>query len=69
MALLEVENLQTHFRTPDGINRAVDVPILAFGGDVAAGPIGARGTLADIGATIAHRLGLPLPAHGASWLT
>ena len=24
MALLEVENLQTHFRTPSGINRAVD---------------------------------------------
>ncbi len=24
MALLEVENLQTHFRTPDGITRAVD---------------------------------------------
>ncbi|MBJ7252012.1 MAG: ABC transporter ATP-binding protein, partial [Acetobacteraceae bacterium] len=24
MAILEVENLQTHFRTPDGINRAVD---------------------------------------------
>jgi peptide/nickel transport system ATP-binding protein len=24
MALLEVRNLQTHFRTPDGINRAVD---------------------------------------------
>ncbi|WP_198370308.1 ABC transporter ATP-binding protein [Roseomonas rosulenta] len=24
MALLEVENLQTHFRSPDGINRAVD---------------------------------------------
>jgi peptide/nickel transport system ATP-binding protein len=24
MALLVVENLQTHFRTPDGINRAVD---------------------------------------------
>ena len=24
MALLQVENLQTHFRTPDGINRAVD---------------------------------------------
>ena len=24
MALLEVENLQTHFRTPGGINRAVD---------------------------------------------
>jgi peptide/nickel transport system ATP-binding protein len=24
MALLEVDNLQTHFRTPEGINRAVD---------------------------------------------
>ena len=24
MALLEVENLQTHFRTPSGINRAVE---------------------------------------------
>jgi peptide/nickel transport system ATP-binding protein len=24
VALLEVENLQTHFRTPDGVNRAVD---------------------------------------------
>jgi peptide/nickel transport system ATP-binding protein len=24
MALLEIDNLQTHFRTPDGINRAVD---------------------------------------------
>jgi len=24
LALLEVQNLQTHFRTPDGINRAVD---------------------------------------------
>jgi peptide/nickel transport system ATP-binding protein len=24
MALLEIENLQVHFRTPDGVNRAVD---------------------------------------------
>ena len=44
------------------------VPILAFGGGVAAGPIGARASLADIGATLAHRLGVGAPAHGASWL-
>ena len=24
MALLEIEDLQTHFRTPDGVNRSVD---------------------------------------------
>src|ERR1700686_2098456 len=24
MALLEIENLQTHFRPPEGVNRAVD---------------------------------------------
>jgi ABC-type dipeptide/oligopeptide/nickel transport system, ATPase component len=24
MALLEIEQLQTHFRTQDGVNRAVD---------------------------------------------
>ena len=24
MALLEIENLQAHFRTPEGVNRAVD---------------------------------------------
>ena len=45
------------------------VPILAFGGGVAPGPIGARRSLADIGATLAHRLGLPAPASGASWLS
>ena len=44
------------------------VPILAFGGGVAPGPIGARQSLADIGATIAQKLGLPAPARGASWL-
>ncbi|MGE0849669.1 MAG: ABC transporter ATP-binding protein [Hyphomicrobiaceae bacterium] len=30
MALLEIENLQTHFRTPDGVNRAVDGLSLAI---------------------------------------
>ncbi len=44
------------------------VPILAFGGGAPAGPIGARASLADIAATIAHRLGLPAPASGVSWL-
>jgi phosphopentomutase len=43
-------------------------PILAFGGGALAGPIGARNSLADIGATVAHRLGLPAPASGVSWL-
>jgi phosphopentomutase len=44
------------------------VPIIAFGGGAPAGPIGARASLADIGATIAHRLGVAAPAHGRSWL-
>jgi phosphopentomutase len=44
------------------------VPILAFGGDVAPGPIGARNSLADIAATVADRLGLSAPASGVSWL-
>jgi phosphopentomutase len=43
-------------------------PILAFGGGVAPGPIGARKSLADIAATIAQKLGLPAPASGVSWL-
>ena len=34
------------------------VPILAFGGNVAPGPIGRRETLADIAQTVAHWLGL-----------
>lgn len=43
------------------------VPILAFGPDVAPGAIGRRETLADIGATVARHLGLPpLPA-GHAW--
>jgi phosphopentomutase len=44
------------------------VPILAFGGGVAPGPIDRRETLADIAETIARRLKLAAGAHGASWL-
>ena len=44
------------------------VPILAFGGNIAPGPIGRRDTLADIAETIAQRLGLAAGAHGRSWL-
>ena len=44
------------------------VPILCFGAGAKPGPIGARATLADIAATVAHHLGLPTGAHGASWL-
>ncbi|HEY1943352.1 MAG TPA: phosphopentomutase [Roseiarcus sp.] len=44
------------------------VPILAFGAGAPPGPIGACGTLADIGATIARWMGLPPLAHGSSWL-
>jgi phosphopentomutase len=43
-------------------------PILAFGGGIAPGPIGARTTLADIAETMARRLGLPGGEHGKSWL-
>jgi phosphopentomutase len=43
------------------------VPILAFGKNVPAGPIGRRDTLADIAETIAQRLGLGVGAHGRSW--
>jgi phosphopentomutase len=45
------------------------VPILAFGGGVEPGPIGARASLADISETIAHKLGLSNGAKGKSWLT
>ena len=44
------------------------VPILAFGASAPAGPIGARLTLADIGATVARHLGLPPTPQGKSWL-
>jgi phosphopentomutase len=43
------------------------VPILAFGDGAAAGPVGARKTLADVAETIAAKLGLPRGAHGNAW--
>jgi phosphopentomutase len=43
------------------------VPILAFGADAPAGPIGARTSLADVAETIAVKLGLPRGAHGRAW--
>ena len=42
------------------------VPVLAFGPDVSAGPIGRRGTFADIGQSLAQRLGLAPLAHGTA---
>ena len=43
------------------------VPILAFGSDIAPGPIGRRETLADIAETVARKLKLAAGAHGRSW--
>jgi phosphopentomutase len=43
------------------------VPILAFGAQAPAGPIGARSSLADIAETIATKLGLPRGSHGRPW--
>ena len=37
-------------------------PILAFGPDVAPGPIGRRDSFADVAATVAAHLGLPIGA-------
>jgi phosphopentomutase len=43
------------------------VPVLAFGPGIASGPLGARPTFADIGASIAAHLGLAAPVAGRSW--
>ena len=44
------------------------VPVLALGGGLAPGPIGARATFADIGQSLAEWLGLPPFADGTSFL-
>lgn len=43
-------------------------PILCFGPGLGAAPIGRRETLADIGATVAAHLGVPMPGAGRPWL-
>ncbi len=43
-------------------------PILAFGDSAPAGPIGARTTFADIGQTVARKLGIAPVPNGVSWL-
>lgn len=45
------------------------VPILAFGPGIAARDLGARATFADIGASIAHHLGLAPTHAGRAWQT
>jgi phosphopentomutase len=44
------------------------VPIVAFGPGMGSGEIGRRGTLADIGETVAAHLGLAPGRHGTSFL-
>lgn len=44
------------------------IPVIAFGPGIAPGPIGKRGSFADIGQSIAGHLGLPKLAHGTSFL-
>jgi phosphopentomutase len=44
------------------------VPVLAFGPGIGAGPIGRRSTFADVGASIADHLGLAPTETGASFL-
>lgn len=44
------------------------IPVIAFGPGIAPGPVGKRGSFADIGQSIAGHLGLPKLAHGTSFL-
>jgi len=60
MALLEVENLQTHFRTPDGIVRAVDGVSFAVGRGETVAVVGESGSGKSVMANSILRL-IPQP--------
>jgi phosphopentomutase len=44
-----------------------NVPVLAFGPDIAPRSLGRRTSFADIGTSVAHHLGLPATAQGQAW--
>jgi len=54
--------------TPGTDHTRERVPLLAFGPDVRAVPLGTRGSFSDLGQTIAAALGAPPIARGASFL-
>src|SRR5436190_1510812 len=56
MALLEVENLQTHFRTPDGVNRAVDGVSFEIGDGETLAVVGESGCGKSVTANSIRRL-------------
>jgi peptide/nickel transport system ATP-binding protein len=60
MALLDVENLQTHFRTPDGIVRAVDGVSFAVGRGETVAVVGESGSGKSVMANSILRL-IPQP--------